>query len=138
MLRKQCGRIYCCCVTPALNTIAVSLCALNRDTAGTARFVKNAAVWLINYDATHVPRSQRQFTIDKRPFSALPWSSIEAMKGVVIKHTMPDSIQKLLDMIQNNKPLEETCKTGYFIKVAPQPFSDEGGTRLPYHAVRVR
>eukprot|EP00983_Pelagomonas_calceolata_P045060 1139538-Pelagomonas_calceolata.AAC.3 len=97
-------------------------------------FVKNAAVWLTNYDAAVKRiRIERPYMIDKTPSQEIKWGNIEAHHGVSVKHVKPSSIKQLLFLVQEGKALEEVCKPVH-IKVAPEPFSSEGGTRLPYHA----
>lgn len=106
------------------------------DTAGTARFVKNAAVWLTNYDTLPL-KSERPHVLDFTPAAAINWSAQPTLVGVAIKHELPKDLEDLIDKVDRQARLGEDVKTSYFVKIAPQPFAGDGGTRLPYYMKHV-
>lgn len=100
--------------------------------------MKNAAVWLTNYD-TGSTRSQRAYTVDSTPSHAIPWEQVGTHHGYSLEYLEPQAINQLLRLLEKGDGLAEVGEgpKPVHLKVADQPFSNEGGTRLPYHARQV-
>jgi hypothetical protein len=83
----------------------------------------------------------RSFTVDRTSPLSIAWLALPLLKGVRIKHLLPDSMGELLDLVREKDPLLEDTTKPFFMKVARNPFTEEGAMRLPYYArvsVKVR
>lgn len=76
----------------------------------------------------------RSFVLDRTPALSINWGALPLLNGVRIRHLLPDSMGELLNLLQTKEPLLEDTTKPYFIKVASNPFSEDGALRLPYYA----
>ncbi|KAF5843742.1 hypothetical protein DUNSADRAFT_8258 [Dunaliella salina] len=102
---------------------------------GTERFVKNAAVWLANYDTKGGQITDRHYMLNTTFPGSNQWGQIQALRGLSIQYQLIKNMDELKDLLFKGNPLPEEKRLKVFLKVAPEPFS-LAGLQLPYYARR--